>query len=332
MSKARKTALGILLILALALPWLVSSYTLQILIQTMTYSMLGLAFASTLKVGLPRFDIAAWYAVGAYTTSLLMKKADMSFWLTIPIGASIAVCLGFLVFLIAIPRGMMVFLLFGMVTAMAIQQVFGSVAALGGWGGPGLIPRPTIGSFRIIHKPELYYMGLLFLILNVVVYQMLFSSKIGRAWNAIGSSMRLASSVGVNVVRYRMVNVLIGNFFLALAGSYFAACSPTVMPATFSFGASIFVMMYVIVGGIFNSLAGPIVGAIIVTFIPEYLRVAKEYEPIITSAFIILIIIFMPMGLLGLVEQRFLPRFLRFWKRPMANTSGLSVAVSKERR
>lgn len=173
MSKATKAALGVLLLLLIALPWMVSSYTLQILIQTITFSMLGLSFASTLRVGLPRFDVAAWWAVGAYTSALLMKKTDMSFWLTLPIGGITAVVVGWLIFMIAIPRGMMVFLLFGMVTAMAIQQLFGSVAFFGGWGGPGLVPRTTIGSFRFIHKQELYYLGLFFLTLNLVVNYLL---------------------------------------------------------------------------------------------------------------------------------------------------------------
>ncbi len=311
MTKAKKAGLGILIIVSVVLPWLVSSYTLQILIQTITFSMLGLAFASTLRVGLPRFDIAAWWAVGAYATALLMKKADVSYWLTLPIGGLIAVVVGLLIFMIAIPRGMMVFLLFGMVTAMAIQQLLGSVAFFGGWGGPGLIPRPTIGSYRLIAKRDLYYLGLSFLTLNIVVNYLLFNSKIGRAWNAIGSGMRLASSVGVDVVRYRMANVLVGNFFLAIAGSFFVAYSPTVMPATFSFGSSINVMMYVIVGGLFHGLAGPVIGALVVSFIPEYLRMAKEYEPIITSAAMILIIIFMPMGILGLIDRRLGPRLKR---------------------
>lgn len=115
--------------------------------------------------------------------------------------------------------------------------------------------------------------------------------------------MKLATSIGVDVVRYRMANVLIGNFFLAIAGSYFVVYTPTVMPSTFGFGSSISVMMYVIVGGLFHSLAGPLIGALVVSFIPEYLRMAKEYEPIITSAAIILIIIFMPMGILGLIDR-----------------------------
>jgi branched-chain amino acid transport system permease protein len=307
MSNATKIVLGVLLLLLIALPRWVNPYVLQILILTITYAMLGLAFAFTLRVGLPRFDIAAWWAVGAYTTAVLMKKAGMSFWPTLLIGGIIAVLLGWLVFKIAIPRGMIVFLMFGMVTAMAMQQVLGSVSYFGGWGGTGLVPRPTIGSFKFIRKPELYYLGLFLLILNIVVYYLLYNSKIGRAWNAIGSSLKLASSVGVDVVRYRMANVLIGNFFLAMAGSYYIAYSLTAVPSTFSFHNSVYVMMYVVVGGLAHSLSGPIIGSLIITFIPEYLRVAKEYEPIITSAAIILIIIFMPMGILGLIDQRVKP-------------------------
>ena len=311
MSNATKIVLGVLLLLLIALPRWVNPYVLQILILTITYAMLGLAFAFTLRVGLPRFDIAAWWAVGAYTTAVLMKKAGMSFWPTLLIGGIIAVLLGWLVFKIAIPRGMIVFLMFGMVTAMAMQQVLGSVSYFGGWGGTGLVPRPTIGSFKFIRKPELYYLGLFLLILNIVVYYLLYNSKIGRAWNAIGSSLKLASSVGVDVVRYRMANVLIGNFFLAMAGSYYIAYSLTAVPSTFSFHNSVYVMMYVVVGGLAHSLSGPIIGSLIITFIPEYLRVAKEYEPIITSAAIILIIIFMPMGILGLIDQRVKPRLAR---------------------
>jgi branched-chain amino acid transport system permease protein len=117
--------------------------------------------------------------------------------------------------------------------------------------------------------------------------------------------------VGVDVVKYRIANVLIGNFFLAIAGSYYVTYALVAVPATFSFTNSIYVMMYVVVGGLAHGLSGPLVGAIILTFIPEYFRVAKEYEPIITSAAIILIIIFMPMGVLGLIDQRIKSWFVR---------------------
>jgi branched-chain amino acid transport system permease protein len=304
MSNAVKIAVGVMAALLIALPRLVNPYVLQIFILTFTYSMLGLAFALTIKVGLPRFDIAAWFGVGAYSTALLILKGGVSFWPAFLIGGLIAVALGWLIFAAAIPRGMMVFLMFGMATAMTIYQIFGTVPFFGGWSGTPVVPPPTIGSFAFVSKPALYYLGLFFLTINIVVYHLLYSSRIGRAWNAIGSSLKLASSAGIDVVKYRMANVLVGNFFVAVAGGYFVAYSAVAAPANFNFHHSIFVMMYVIVGGLAHSIAGPIVGAFVLTFTPEYFRVAKEYESIITAVVIILIIIFMPMGILGLYDTR----------------------------
>ena len=310
MNKTRVISLAALIAFLFLLPWLVNPYVLQIVILTITYSMLGLAFALSLKVGLPRFDVAGWWAIGAYATAMLVIKTGMSFWLTIPIGALVAVLLGLIVFSVIIPRGMMVFLLFGMVLTLGIQQIL-TLTFFGSWGGPGVVKPAAIGSFVFNKKPSLYYMGLTFLFLNLIVYRALFMSRIGRAWNAIGSSLKLAESMGINVVRYRIANVLIGNFFLALAGSYYAAYNQAVSPTTFSFPSTVYVMMYLVVGGLTSSLAGPMIGALIVTFIPEYLRMAKEYEPIVTGVAIILIIIFMPKGVVGVLEAWVKPWLLK---------------------
>jgi branched-chain amino acid transport system permease protein len=311
MSKAGKIWIGAVGISMLVLPWLLNPYTLQTVITTITYAMLGMALMLSMKVGLLRFDIAGWWGVGAYVTALLMRKAGVSFWLTVPAGGLVAMALGWLVFVTAMRRGMMVFFLFGMIASMALYQVFGSVSFLGGWGGTGLVPRPSIGPFEFVGKQSLYYMGLFFLSLTTIVYRLLYTSRIGRAWNAIGSSVKLASSVGVNVVRYRMANVLIGNFFIAVAGSYCVAYSLVAVPNTFSFHNSVFMMMYAVVGGLSHALLGPMIGAAIVTLIPEYLRVTKEYETIITSVAIILIILLMPKGVLGAFDNWIKPRLPR---------------------
>jgi branched-chain amino acid transport system permease protein len=311
MSRARFFGFGLLAIVLIILPWLINTYVLQVFILTITYSMLGLAFALSLKVGLPRFDIAAWWGVGAYTTAMLMLKTNMSFWLTLPIAGITAVILGLILFYIIIPKGMMVFLLAGMVLTLAAQQIFASVPFFGGWGGTNLIPIPSLVIFSLTNKIVLYYLGIVFVLINIIVYYALFTSKIGRAWDAIGSSKKLASSIGVNVAKYRIANVLIGNFFLAIAGSYLVASTLVAIPTVFSFSNSVYIMMYVVVGGLAYSIAGPIIGAIIITFIPEYLRVAKEYEPIITSTAIILIIIFMPKGILGLILNKLKPLLIK---------------------
>jgi branched-chain amino acid transport system permease protein len=238
-----------------------------------------------------------------------MQKAHWPFWPTILVAGLVAVVLGYIVYVLALPRGMMVFLLFGMVIVLAVYQVVGSVHFFGGWGGTGILPLVKFGNYVFKSRMSLYYMGLVFLGINILVYYLLYNSRIGRAWNAIGSSLKLASSVGVDVVRYRMANVLIGNFFLGIAGAYVVACNQLANPAVFSFAASVNVMMYVIVGGLRFSLVGPLVGALIITFIPEYFRSLATWKSVVSSVAIIIIIVFLPNGLLGLIERHVFPWF-----------------------
>jgi branched-chain amino acid transport system permease protein len=314
MSKTAKIALGILCLLLIAFPLIAGAYTVQVAITTITYSMLGLAFALSMRVGLPRMDVAAWWGVGGYTTAMLMK-AGWSFWATVPVGGIIAVIIGLIVFSIAIPRGMMAFFIFCMVLSMAFYQIYGTVSFFGGWSGIVSVPTATIGSFEFTAKRDIYYLGLFFLAITLIVYYLLYNSKIGRAWNAIGSSLRLARSLGIDVVKYRMVNVLIGNFFIAVAGSFFITYYRAAVPAIFSFNAGLVVMVYLIVGGFTYSLSGPILGALIATFIPEYFKVDSQYQAIVTAAIVILILMFMPSGVIGVIDQKIRPWVLNLLTR-----------------
>lgn len=310
MSKPMKIFAGVVAVLLIIFPIFTNAYTVQVAVTTITYAMLGLAFAFSMRVGLPRLDVAAWWGIGGYATALLMK-AGWSFWSTLLVGGLISVILGAIIFSIIVPRGMMVFFVFCLVLSIAFYQVYGTVKLFGGWSGIVNVPIPTIGSFEFLTKRDLFYLGLVFLAVNVLVYYLLYNSKIGRAWDAIGSSLGLARSLGINVVRYRMANVLIGNFFIALAGSYFVAYYRAAVPAVFSFTAGLNVMVFLIIGGFTYSLSGPILGALIATFIPEYLRVESQYQVIFTSAVVILILMFLPSGVLGWVLQKFRPWLVR---------------------
>jgi ABC-type branched-subunit amino acid transport system permease subunit len=177
--------------------------------------------------------------------------------------------------------------------------LFGSVDLFGGWGGTGRVPAPAIGSVRFESKQSLYYLGLGLLAISVLVYQLLFRSRIGRDWNAIGSSVKLAGSIGINVVKNRMVNVLIGNFFIALAGAFYVAYSRVAMPSAFGFDFSVYILAFAIIGGLFHPIWGPILGAAVVTILSEWLRAIGEYERVVTPLILVVIIILLPMGILG---------------------------------
>jgi branched-chain amino acid transport system permease protein len=306
MSRINTVWLIVIALILLTLPFYVSTYMTQIAITTITYSMLGLAFALGMRVGLPRLDIAAWWGIGGYTTAILMK-AGVSFWVTVLAGGFISVILGGLLFSLALPRGMIAFFTFCMVLSMAIYQLFGSIPFFGGWGGIAGVPVPTFFSVAIDTQMKTYYLGLFFLAITVTIYYLLYHSRIGRAWDSISSSLKLARSVGVDVVRYRLANVLIGNFLIAVAGSFFVSYYRAAIPSIFSFQAGVNTIVFLFIGGFGHSLIGPILGAVIATFIPEYLRFAQTLQSIATAVVVILILMFLPTGLMGVFDRKIMP-------------------------
>ena len=106
-----------------------------------------------------------------------------------------------------------------------------------------------------------------------------------------------------------LVNILVGSFFIAVAGSFYVIHYHAAIPSVFSFTAGVNTIAYLFIGGFTHSLAGPILGAFIVTFIPEYLQFAQTLRPIIIAAVVIFILMFLPAGLLGLWDNKIKPRF-----------------------
>jgi branched-chain amino acid transport system permease protein len=312
MSRIAKVALVVLALLLIVFPLLSTRYTIQSTFMTITYTMLGLAFAFSMRVGLPRIDIAAWFGIGGWATVLLMNSG-LNYWLASLGGGIITVILGGLVFSVVLRRGMVVFFVFCLMCLYILPSLmtFASmVPFLRGTGG--IVPPPTIGSFTIINQRDVYYLGLFFLALNLLVYYLLYNSKIGRAWTAINSSLGLSHSVGINVVRYRIANILIGNFFISLAGSYFVAHFRLTPQLLYSFQAGVLIMAYPMIGGITHSLLGPIIGAIIGVFIPGYyLTYIKTYSTLIFSVIAILIVAFLPLGIMGWVDHSVKPWLYR---------------------
>ena len=146
-------------------------------------------------------------------------------------------------------------------------------------------------------------MGVILLAMNLITYFLLYNSRVGRAWTAIGSSVNFAKSIGIDVVKYRLGGVVLSSFFAALSGSYLAGYQLYIVPDSFGFYQSMMVQMSSLVGGLGYYLLGPMIGAALMTFIPQYLQVTAEIEPILTAAVILLVIIFIPFGVLGLLDK-----------------------------
>lgn len=277
-----------------------NDYYLHLLIYACMYGVLGLGFSMLWKNRLITCGHAGFFAIGAYTSTLLVTKAGFSFWLALPVAGLASALFGLIIFSAALRAGPLVFFGMSLVSSFIVMEVCGTVEFFGGWEGLMGIPRPTLGSFVFLSKRSYYYLVMVLLLLNIFAFSALYRSRIGRAWTAIGSSVRLAEAQGIHVYRYRLAASIISSFSAGVIGSFYAHYQGMLVPNTFSFILSIYVQMFALLGGLSFFVAGPIVGACVMVFLPEWLRLTEQFQPILYSVLIILIVIFLPGGILSL--------------------------------
>ena len=167
---------------------------------------------------------------------------------------------------------------------------------------PEPIPIPFLGAitFTSISKLPFYYLILFLVLLTVLVLTAFYTSWAGRAWRAIGLSAHLAESLGVNLFNYRLIAFVIAGAVAGLMGSFYAHYYGALVPGSFGPFKTIYLHVYAILGGISFPILGPVIGSLIMTFVPEFLRITEGVEPILTGILIILLVMFLPNGLLGL--------------------------------
>jgi branched-chain amino acid transport system permease protein len=149
-----------------------------------------------------------------------------------------------------------------------------------------------------------FFLGLA-LVSMIALYRFEFC-RIGMNLKAIAQSYLVASSVGINEGWYRILAVGVGCFFAGLAGAGYAHYNQVISPASFNFLATLWLVMYVLIGGI-GSFAGPIIGTFILILIPEFFRDLKIYSPFISAAILLIVVYLMPQGIVGL------PQLMRLW-------------------
>jgi len=293
-----------------------SRYFMHLIIMTCINIMLGLSFSMLFSTGLITMGAAGFWGIGAYTSALLVLKAGLTFWIALPLAALMTVFVAFVVGIVIVRAPGVAFIIQTMVVNMILVQVFGHFEFFGGWAGLLDIPAPNpIGPITFTSKTANYYLILILLLVNILGFYALYTSRVGRAWSAIRLNARLAETLSVDIFRYRLAAFMISAAGAGLAGSFYAHYFQTLEPDMFNVFKSIYVQIYSILGGLNSYILGPVIGAAIITFVPELLRVGKEIEPIMTGMVLIFLVIFLPGGILSLPE-----RVGFFRKGPMASS------------
>ncbi len=298
----RKKNLLSLLILAgviLALPLgLGNSYYLNVLVFVGIYSLITIGLSLLMGyAGQISLGQAAFFGLGAYTSGVLSAKFGISPWLAFL--AAIFVT-GGIAFLIGAPalklKGhylAMATLAFGYIVFIVFNQ---ASSYTGGPSGFGQIPRFRLGNFLFRTDVHYYYLVWTLVIVVLLVSLNVIHSRVGRALRSIHEGELAANIMGVNTARYKIQIFVLSAVYASMAGSLYAHFITFLNPTPFGFHFSIVLLTMVAVGGM-ASVWGAIIGAALLTILPEYLRAFHDYDILIYGSILLVIMIFLPQGL-----------------------------------
>jgi len=246
---------------------------------------------------------AAFWGLGAYVSGVLTAKFAWP-----PLLALVASVVGTCV--VALAVGLPTLRLKGHYLAMAtlgVGVIFHSlfVQFAGLTGGPsGLVDVPSfaVGSISIDTTIKNYYFIWAWVAIGLLGALNLGQSRMGRALNAIKGSDVAAECLGVNTYRYKVIIFILSAAYAAVAGSLYVHYINFVAPDTFGFMNSVLLLTMVVVGGI-GSFWGPVIGASILTLLPEYLRAYEGLEVVLYGLILVAVMMFMPNGLASLFRS-----------------------------
>lgn len=285
-----------------------SSYALHLLIVAQLYAVLALALNFQLgSANIPNFATGASYGIGAYTSALLAVTFGVSFWLTLPVAAVVATVFGFLLGFPSMRTKESYLALVTIAFGIVVHQLLNNFSWTGGPNGLVGIPAPVLFGhsfaspievlgYRLPSQANFYYLSAALVALSIVSAKRLHNSRVGLAWNALRADPLAARCQGINIVWYKMLAFGVDAFLAAFAGTVYAFYVSYISPDNFTFLVSVTIMTMVIVGGMDNTL-GVIIGAFLLTMLPEKLRIFADYRLLFVSVVVILFLLLRPQGL-----------------------------------
>ncbi|MDB5817868.1 MAG: hypothetical protein JWQ11_1508 [Rhizobacter sp.] len=251
-----------------------------------TNALLALSIYLTLSCGLLAMANAAFMGIGAYGASLITMNAGLPFPVAL-LGSMAAPAV--IAFIIGTPT----LRLSGVYLAMA-TLAFGEVVRIAilnteGWTGGAL------GLNGIPQLTEWWHVALA-LVVTLLVLWRLRRSKVGRAFEAIKEDETAAGLMGIDVTRFKLLAFVLGAAVAGLAGGLNAHLTFFIGPNEYGFDRGVEILTMTVLGGI-GGLTGPVLGAVILTLLPELLRGFKDFRHVINGLILVIITLFLPKGL-----------------------------------
>jgi branched-chain amino acid transport system permease protein len=303
MKKSTLALFALGLVALLVAPHFLKNYGVYLLTYWLVFIIATMGLNLTVGyAGQKSLGHAAFFGIGAYTLAILMK-AGISFWLGLP--AAMLIC-----FLVGLILGF---------PALRVQTIYLAFATLGfntaiwlvmrneewltgGTFGINNIARPTLFGLSLEGNRAYYHFVLVVtLVLGTLLWGLL-RSPWGKAFTALRDNPIRAESLGVDTRTYTLLSFAIGAAYAGIAGALFASLVQFIEPAPFTVGASIMMYLMVVVGGP-GYFFGPVLGATVGVLLPEWLRFAQAWYLFVFGAAVVVLMIWLPDGLLSIPDR-----------------------------
>jgi branched-chain amino acid transport system permease protein len=281
-------------------------YLMNVLVFVGIHTMLAIALNLLLGyAGQISLGHAGFFGLGAYLSGILTATYGWNPWLAMPLAALLV---GALAFLIGFPilklKGhylAMSTLGLGIIIYIAFNE---TVDLTGGPSGLPGIPNLAIGSLVFDSDVKNYLLIWSITLVTVLLGLNLANSRVGRALRAVHDSEVAARVMGVNARLLKVQIFALSAVISSIAGSLYAHTMTFISPASFGFNFSVELLTMVVIGGL-GSIYGSFLGATLLTLLPEFLRAAHDYDIIIYGALLMVMVMYMPGGLVRGVPDLF---------------------------
>ena len=246
---------------------------------------------------------AAWFAVGAYASALLMLLQNWSFWATLPVSLALGALFGFLVGLpsIRVSGDYLGIVTLGFGEIIRLVLINWGKLTRGPMGLPG-IPSPSFFGIQLSSKAAFFYLMTALFALTWCLMNRLTVSKFGLQMLSLREDERVAEALGVNTGRVKVIAFTISAAIAGLSGAFYGSYISFISPDSFVFNDSMLMLAMVILGGM-GSPTGSIVGAAILIIAPEALRFLGDWRLVLYGLLLTFMMVYRPAGLWGL-ERR----------------------------
>jgi branched-chain amino acid transport system permease protein len=310
---ARQIIPGIVvLVLVIAFPMVIrSSFPIHVMILVFLFGMLGIGWnIMGGYAGMFSFGQAAFFGIGAYTSTYLSMFLGVNPWIGLVAGGFVAAVVAAAIGYPCTNLRGHYFAIASIAFAEIVKVVFNNWKLVGAAEGLSLpLLKESFTNF-IFNSSKLpyYYIALAFLLISLLVSYFVATSKMGYYFRAIKESHDVAEALGVDVVRYRLIAIMISAFLSAMAGTFYAQYILYIDPESVMLLAiSIQIVLITMLGGA-GSIMGPVIGAAVLIPIAEYTRTTLGYkgtgvDMLIYGFLIMLISMYQPAGVWGFLTR-----------------------------